>query len=193
VTPGEALVTERLLLDRLTRDDLPALHAIQSDPAVWRHHPPGVHESLDDTVELLDAVDRAWRNVELGLRAVRPRGGVELLGTCGVMPFYLGGRRVWNLGFRLAAAVQGRGYGTEAAVATADDLRARHPDDAIIGRVLEHNPASIRVLESAGLSEVRRGPASPDHIAPGGVTATRLVYADRELPVDLADTLLVLG
>jgi RimJ/RimL family protein N-acetyltransferase len=196
---ADTLLTPRLRLERLTARDLPALHAIQSDPAVWRHHPPGVAVERAETEELLASIDTAWRNAGLGLRGVRTRDDAALLGTCGVMPFYLGGRRVWNLGYRLAAPAHGHGYATEAALAVVAEVHERFPGEGIIGRVLEHNPASVAVLEKAGLAVARRGPASPDHLVPagggsaaGGIAVRRL-YADRELPDDLADTLISLG
>jgi len=201
---ADALTTSRLVLDRLTTADADRLHRIQSDPVLWRDDPEGVHQRLEQTLELLDAVDRAWDRVGLGLRAVRQRppdelvagerlgesdvDPGELLGTCGVMPFYFGGRLVWNLGYRLSASAHGHGVATEAAAATMDEMRRLHPEDPVIGRVKSTNSASIRVLEKVGLRELGRTGARDTTDSDA-----RVVFADRGLDDEYARLLIAFG
>ena len=49
------------------------------------------------------------------------------------------------------------------------------PEAPIVAYLLEHNEASRRTAERAGMTQVWRG---PDREVPGGI---RLVYADRTL------------
>lgn len=73
--------------------------------------------------------------------------------------------------------MQGLGYAQEIAAAALE--RARHvaPDRPVVAHLLEHDAASRRTAERAGLRLRWRGPdgGNPDP------DAVRLVHADREL------------
>ena len=63
----------------------------------------------------------------------------------------------WNLYYRLAASVQGRGYATELgrhAIEAAHDV---DPDRPVMAFLLEHNEASRRTIERNGgvLEDIR--------------------------------------
>lgn len=86
----------------------------------------------------------------------------------------------WNLYYRFAPEVQGRGYASELAeiaVRAANDVA---PDRPVVAYMLETNPGSWRVAEKIGLIRIWTGPdeGNPDE------TAVRFVYADR-LDVEL--------
>lgn len=155
-------------------DDLIELHAIYSDPRVWTHFPYARHTDESQTAELIRVWRRSWQEHGLGPWIVRdPQSGAMLgHGGCAVR-----GGFCWNLGYRFAAEAHGRGYATQVARAGTSAARAVRPELPVIAYLLEHNRASARVAERAGLLLRHRGPdaGNPDP------DAVRLIFADREL------------
>jgi RimJ/RimL family protein N-acetyltransferase len=184
--------TARLLLDVAVEADVDDLHAIHADPGSWRHFPGGRHLERAQSAAMVGAGERQFAAHGLGYWSVREAAGppgspghddadaarpVVGRGGCAVpvndeglaMPW-------WNLYYRLAASVQGRGYATELgrhAIEAAHDV---DPDRPVMAFLLEHNEASRRTAEAVGLHLVWRGP-DRDNPDPGAV---RLVYLDRE-------------
>lgn len=172
-------------LSRPTAGDVPALHAILGDPRVWTHYPSLRHTELHRTRGVVERWIAAWERDGLGPWVVREHGAVIGYGGCDLR----GGpndRAFWNLGYRLAAEVHGRGIATAVARRGIDAVRERDRETPIVAYLVEHNAASARVAAKVGLAQVHRGPdaGNPD---PGAV---RLVFSDRPLtPVQLAATL----
>jgi RimJ/RimL family protein N-acetyltransferase len=83
----------------------------------------------------------------------------------------------WNLGYRLAPSVQGRGYGTELAAAAVRQAVTVDPTRPIIARLVEHNTASQRVAIKLGMTLAHR---MPDAGNPNPAVV-RLIYSDRPL------------
>ncbi|HBX80231.1 MAG TPA: hypothetical protein DEH05_03755, partial [Propionibacteriaceae bacterium] len=54
------MLAERLDLRPPRMEDLDALHALYSDPAVWTHLPSGRHEQVDVTLAQLARVLAGW-------------------------------------------------------------------------------------------------------------------------------------
>ncbi|MBD8059186.1 GNAT family N-acetyltransferase [Cellulomonas sp. JH27-2] len=168
------VLTDRLDLRPPLETDLDGLFAVTSDPRLWQHFPTLRHTSPDQTVTRIREWGTSWREAGLGTWAVRERGDERIVGNGGCT---LVRDTFWNLGYRLAVDVQGKGYATELsreAIRRANDLA---PDVPVVAYLLEHNTASARVAERVGLTLVHRAPDSgnPD---PGAV---RLVFADRPL------------
>lgn len=169
----ELVRTGRLTLTRPTADDVEDVFRLYSDPAVWEHFPSRRHTHPGTTAELLDHVDESWEVIGLGSWVARDAEG-RLVGTGGC-DLRLG--LAWNLGYRLARDVWGRGFAQEvirAAVAAAQQVR---PEMAVTAYLLEHNGKSRAAAERAGLDLVWTGPdaGNPDR------DAVRLLYADRSL------------
>lgn len=167
-----------LLLRAVVAEDLPEPYEIHSDPAVWQRHPPGRHTDTSRTVALIEQAEQGWHRYGLdywSIRAVDDPG--RLLGIGGASrrePAALG-VPVWNVYYRLAPHAWGHGYAsTVAGVA----ISAAHQVDAqlpVVANMVEHNSASRRVAERAGLTVCKT-----DHEPGNG--AVRYWYADRELP-----------
>lgn len=169
----ELLTTGRLTLARPAPADLDDVFALHSDPAVWEHLPSGRHTTRARTRVLLESVQESWDAVGLGSWVARdPEGHLVGTGGCDVR---LG--VAWNLGYRLARAVWGRGYAQEITTAATAAARARRPDLPVTAYLLEHNVRSRTAAERSGLELVWSGPdaGNPD---PGAV---RLLFADRPL------------
>lgn len=172
--------TDRLDLYRPTPQDLPGLHAIVSDPRVWEHYPSLRSAELSQTETRLERWMRGWETDGIGSWIARERGRDAIVGHGGLN---LIDGVVWNLGYRFAPEVQGRGLATELARRALE--RARSLDDGrpVVAYLLEHNVASGAVAQKLGLRLVDRGPdaGNPDP------SAVRLIYSTRALtPGELA-------
>lgn len=166
--------TGRLWLDVPVESDVDDLHAIHTDPAVWRHFPSGVFTEREQAGELVRESARQFAEHGLGLWSVReaPEGPVVGRAGCAVPA----GRPWWNLYYRLAPGVHGRGYASEVATASVAAAQEVAPERPVLAYLLEHNVASRRTAERIGLRLVWRGPdrGNPDP------DAVRLVYLDRD-------------
>lgn len=174
MTDHRHIDTDRLHLDAPTADDLPALFAIYSDPAVWTHIPTLRHTEVAETRRMLDGWIASWGRDGLGPWMVRAHDESAVLGHAGCSVRH---DAFWNLGYRFAADTHGHGYATEAAIAAVATARDVRPDLPVVAYLLEHNVASMKVAEKVGLQLRHRAPdaGNPDP------DAVRLVYADREL------------
>lgn len=173
--------TARLQLDPPREEDLEELHRIYSDARTWTHLPSGRFTDLATTREALAGWLDDWRREGLGAWVARENGIVVGHGGCAVRQGVF-----WNLGYRFAPEVQGRGLATELARAAVDAAREHRPELPVVAYLLEHNPASAAVAEKVGLALRHRGldAGNPDP------SAVRLVYADRELSeAELAATM----
>ncbi len=142
--------TSRLRLRALVRDDLGALHAINSreDVARWLYWEP---RSEDDIRKLLDAqIARTRDEPETGVMLAvelaetgEPVGQVSLR----VTPEH----RQGELGFIFHPDHHGRGYATEAAEAMLALAFGTYDLHRVYGRLEPRNVASARVLERLGM------------------------------------------
>lgn len=170
--------TGGLILRAVTADDLAALHEIHADPAVWTHFPAGRHADIDRTKRMVDTIVEAWQRDRLGYWTARAEAEPErVVGIGGVRRTQHTGLlgEVWNVYYRLSPAVHRHGHATELArtgIAAAAEVDPTLPVAAFL---LEHNVASRRTAERAGLT-LRRAEPDPD------VAGTRLWFADRALP-----------
>ena len=166
--------TARLWLDLPTEADVDDLFAIHSDPESWRHFPVGLHRSRQQAVEMVAQSEQQFALNGLGYWSVRDQPGGPVVGRCGcTIPT---GRMWWNLYYRFASSLHGRGYATEAAVRALDAARDVQPDRPVLAYLLEHNTASRRTAERLGMRLFWRGPDRPNP----DPDAIRLVYVDRE-------------
>ena len=69
--------------------------------------------------------------------------------------------------------------------------RRAEPDAPVTARVLATNPASIRVLDHVGLTQVWRGAPRDRTLAAADVE--RIVFSDRRLSAETRDGLIALG
>jgi RimJ/RimL family protein N-acetyltransferase len=166
---------ERLDLRPVAGDDLAALHALHSDPAVWTHFPAGRHTSVQRTARFVAEAAQSWARDGLGYWSVRLAGDGEAGPVVGVGGCAVRDDDRWNLYYRFAPRVWGSGLATELAVAAIEAAGRVRPELPVVAYLLEHNEGSKRTAERAGMSLVWRG---PDAAVPDGI---RLVYADRPL------------
>nr|WP_314141847.1 GNAT family N-acetyltransferase [uncultured Rhodococcus sp.] len=175
--------TSRLDLDEPVATDLDALYAICSDPRSWTHFPSLRHTDPSVTQRMLQGWGEQWHRDGLSTWIVRERGSFTVRGYGGCSKRQ---NAFWNLGYRLHPDVQGNGYAAEMCEIAVECAHRTRPELPIVAYLLEHNVASARVAERAGLELITRGPdvGNPD------ADAVRLVYADRSLTADQVDVVL---
>jgi ribosomal-protein-alanine N-acetyltransferase len=168
--PGEpVLATERLVLRRLTIEDLDDLAAIYADPQVRRYFPEGTLTYEETREELEWIIDVYYGRYGYGLWATIDKGSGRFIGRCGLLPWKVvpgqdGGRALAGpdeypdeageveveVAYLLAADAWGRGLGTEVARA----IVAYASEHLGISRLIclpdPENEASRRVAGKAG-------------------------------------------
>lgn len=169
--------TERLRLRPFTRDDLPALAPICADPEVMRHTLAGPW-SDERTLRFLEQRCIAGQAADgYSPWAVVRREDERLLGFCGLLPQVVEGLEELEIGYRLARDAWGRGYATEAAVASRDFARDVLLRQRVISLIQPANVASARVAEKVGMTPEREARFKDVHVvvwsmrlqAPGSV------------------------
>ena len=178
------VTTPRLRLDAVTADDVDALHVVHADPRTWEHLPSGRHTERSATELLVLRFVGDWSVHGLGYWAVRDLAhpacaDAPVLGVGGCAPRRSDDGRAlaWNVYYRLAPQAWGSGYAREITAAGRAAAAEVDPGLPVVAYLLEHNHASRRTAERAGLQQVWRGPdaGNPDP------AAVRLVYADRDV------------
>ena len=166
--------TARLHLDVAAEGDEDDLFAIHSDPASWTHFPVGRHTDRSQTPEMVTLSERGFAVNGLGYWSIREVADGPVIGWGGCSAPT--GRPWWNLAYRFAQSVLRRGYATEVAARSIEAAHDVAPDRPVLAYLLEHNVASRRTAEKAGLQLVWRGPDRPNP----DPDAIRLVFLDRE-------------
>ena len=147
------ILTPRLVLRDFTPDDLPALHALLSDPEVMRFSVAGPSPSLEATRAILEGHLASYATYGIGKWSVALRATGEMIGYCGVaMEPVHDLTPEPELGYRLFPQFQGQGYATEAAKAALVHCLTLVGLPRILGIVEPENAASARVLIKVGMT-----------------------------------------
>jgi ribosomal-protein-alanine N-acetyltransferase len=176
VRPGSddasvVLRTERLLLRRLSMDDLEALAAIYVDPEVRRFFPEGTLTREETREEIAWMLEVDYPKYGYGLWATVLRDTGALIGRCGLLPWPVAeseraalglappeerptpGRLVEvEVAYLLAKEHWGRGLATEAARAVAAFGFATLDITRLICLIDEENVASLGVATRIGMT-----------------------------------------
>jgi RimJ/RimL family protein N-acetyltransferase len=140
---------ERVRLRWLEASDVDAIHAVFSDPAAmryWSHEP---FKRIEQAHDYLESIRHGFLEDRLFQWGVARRGDDAVLGTVTLAQIDRANRRA-EIGFALAPAHWGQGYGREAVA-----LALAHAYGALalarIGADVDpRNTASLRLLESLG-------------------------------------------
>jgi ribosomal-protein-alanine N-acetyltransferase len=169
--PMQSILTERLELRPLTRQDAVALQSFRGHPNAVRYLSHGALTAEQTGQLLADLLTRA----ELSTAEWFHFGWAIALRSTGTV---IGDGRTWNtaepplpgsipsrfasLGYLLHPDHHGKGYGREAAGALVHWLFTRRGTDAVYAGVYEPNTASRRLLENLGFVQDRYFTASQD-------------------------------
>jgi len=146
------LETPRLLLWRLTLDDLDALAALYSDPEVRKYFPEGTLTYAETKEELEWITDVYYGQYGYGLWATILRETGEFIGRCGLLPWTLDRRFEVEVAYMLARAHWGRGLATEAAQGIVDYAFNQLHFTRLICLIDADNAASQNVARKLGMS-----------------------------------------
>lgn len=142
---SDEIRTERLLLRRASLDDVPAMHAIMSDPVAMRFWSTPPHVLLAETGKWMKSM------VEADLA----KADDFIVTLDGRLIGKLGAWRLPEIGFLLNPTEWGNGYASEALAAY---IRRRRDlgSTELTADVDPRNFASIRLLDRAGFTESGR-------------------------------------
>ncbi|MBK8902172.1 MAG: GNAT family N-acetyltransferase [Anaerolineaceae bacterium] len=144
--------TERLHLRQLVPGDAEALLVVFSDPKVMAGHGTPVHESLVETLRLIDWYTRAFTEKRALRWAITRHSDNTVLGTCGYHEITAYHHRA-EIGYELASAEWRQGIMSEAVRAVVRfglEQMGFHRIEAIVD---PSNPASANLLRKVGFTE----------------------------------------
>lgn len=174
------LETERLILRRFTPDDLELLVELDSDPEVMRHltgGEPTPREEIEREI-LPHWLAYYARGDDHGFWAAIERESGDFLGWFHFRPLKGSPDDEPELGYRLRRAAWGKGYGTEGSRALISKGFAELGARQVLASTYEHNRASRRVMEKAGMRLVRSYRPTAEELALHGVPPTAIWDGD---------------
>jgi RimJ/RimL family protein N-acetyltransferase len=151
VTIPLPIETERLLIRPFAEPDVDSMAEIYGDPQVMRHVCLGVLDR-ERTKAMLEEYRSAQDERGFSTWAVVEKESGTVVGDVGFELYAPTGEP--ELGFTLAAAVWGRGYGLEAARACVEAAFAHLPYSRVVAKVEPENEPSLRVAERLGMHTV---------------------------------------
>jgi ribosomal-protein-alanine N-acetyltransferase len=142
--------TERLLLRRLTEDDIENYYLLFTDPEVTRYLPtrgePIPREQFEGAVE---RGGKHWDTHGYGIWVVCERDTGELIGQCGLR--FLDDVNETEVLYAFARPTWGRGYATEASRAALEWGFDRGLLERVVAYAVPENVASTHVMEKLGM------------------------------------------
>jgi RimJ/RimL family protein N-acetyltransferase len=137
----------------MTPDDLDSMAMLLGDPEVMTYydHPKSRAEAL----AWIEWNQRLYAERGFGLWVLELNEAGAFVGDCGLTPQEVEGIVEIEVGYHVRRALQGRGYGTEAAAACRDYARDTLRLDRLIALIDPGNRASQRVAEKIGLTYER--------------------------------------
>ncbi|MFG1702414.1 GNAT family N-acetyltransferase [Nonomuraea sp. M3C6] len=151
----EVVQTERLVLSRVTADDLISVHEIHSDPRTNVYNPAGPTPDVESSRAMLDLWLADWAERGLGYWAARLVGESRVIGFGGLRRAVLDGDEVLNLYYRFRPSAWGHGYALELVEAA---LRVGEGLGPVVAVIRDINLPSRRVAEKAGMHKDRTIP-----------------------------------
>ncbi|MFC6541136.1 GNAT family N-acetyltransferase [Nonomuraea salmonea] len=147
--------TARLVLSRVTVDDLDAVHEIHSDPRTSVYHPSGPVTDIESSRAMLGLWLDDWDERGLGYWAARRLGDSHVLGFGGLRHAIVDERHVLNLYYRFRPSAWGHGYALELARAALDVGKSV---GTVVAVIRDTNEPSRKVAERAGMRRDRTIP-----------------------------------
>ena len=144
------LVTDRLILRKMTPNDAEAVFTYASDPEVTRYVVWETHRSIEDSKALLDLVTSKYESGGEPEWGIVYKGDHRFVGTCGIVSWEPYHARA-ELGYALSRDYWGRGFVAEAVRAMISFGFKEMNLNRIEARCIAENTASARVMEKAGM------------------------------------------
>ena len=136
--------TNRLIIRRLSPNDIPAFTQLHTDPAVMNMIPAPVMTAEACAKNVLDLIAAyEVQQPELIVWAIILKDARDFIGTCAVVFNFRGGLEI---GYRFNQSFWGKGYASETLRAFLPYLYEKYNPQLIYGRADVRNPGSVRVL-----------------------------------------------
>ncbi|WP_333600233.1 GNAT family N-acetyltransferase [Flavobacterium sp.] len=147
------LETERCYLRELTVNDAPDFYLLNQDEDVIKYTGDKAFANIEEAKSFLQNYDQ-YQKYGYGRWAVIAKSNEAFLGWCGLK--YAPDLDEVDVGFRFFKRYWNQGYATETAQAClAYGFTTLHLD-TIVGRAMEENTASIKVLEKIKMTFVKK-------------------------------------
>ncbi len=148
------LETDRLLIKKITHDDIEGMYTLDSDPEVHRFL--GNHPVLDkdESKRQIESIQLQYEQNGIARWAMIEKSSGDFIGWTGLkyMTELTNGHiHHYDLGYRLIRKYWGKGYATESAKASRDYGFKHLGIDTIYAMADLGNHASIHVLQKTGL------------------------------------------
>ncbi|WP_036548928.1 GNAT family N-acetyltransferase [Nitrincola lacisaponensis] len=143
--------TERLIVRRLSLEDIPALTEILSDPDVMKYSVRGVCDEAA-TRGFIEWCLSCYDTHGVGPWALIEKKNSELIGFCGVGPETVADVEEINLGYRLARRYWNKGLASEVARVVLNYVFEEKLFDSVVVIIEPEHVASLKVAENAGFS-----------------------------------------
>jgi len=176
-TTDMQIETDRLILRRIERNDLPFFTRIHADPDVARYLGHGNPRSADESSSWMDSLLESYAALQLGQIAITLKKDGSLVGRSGVSDLEVettpgpDGRKgcyyfplrapagaarenQLELGYTLDKSAWGSGYAREAVAAVYEYVRRTRPSGVIVSLIRPENERSKRVAQSFGVTYV---------------------------------------
>lgn len=144
-----SIKTRRLFLREFDENDAEPLYHILSHENILRYFPNHAPPSQEKVISLIDKQLEQWEQYGYAWWAVTLPPNSDLLGWCGLQ--FLPETGETEVGYLLGKPWWGKGYATEAALASLAFAFNDLDMDQIIALVHPDNRASIRVIEKIGM------------------------------------------
>ena len=151
-TPIPSIRTPHLVLRPLQEADAGVLHRIYQTEGVLRYFPDPAPPPLEKVQRFITVQQAHWEKHGYGNWGILPEGQAELIGWAGLQ--YLPELDETEVGFLLDRPFWGKGYATEAALASLRFGFEIIKLDHIIALVHPENLASRRVIQKCGMKYV---------------------------------------
>ena len=144
--------TPRLLLRNWQEEDRAFFHEINSDPEVMEFFP--ALRSREESDALMDRIVAMINDDSFGFYALQDKNTGDVVGFTGLMrtdlePFMPKG--VLEIGWRLAKRYWGKGYVTEAALASLAYAFNERGQDEVVSFAVHNNHRSTSVMQRIGM------------------------------------------
>ena len=144
------LATPRLLLRKMTEQDLPAIREILQDEQTMAAYEGAFDEEM--TREWVRRMIERYRTDGFGLWAVELAATQQLIGQCGLTRQHILGADVFEVGYLFNRAHWHRGYATEAASACQSYAFEQLGAERVWAQVRDTNIASMNVAIRLGMT-----------------------------------------
>lgn len=141
--------TERLVFRPFEPGEGQLIYSLNEDPEITRYTGDPVRD-LDHAEEILrEVILPQYSLYNHGRWAVHTKPGMEFIGWCGLK--YQPELDEIDLGYRFMKQAWGKGYASEAAMASIKYGFEKLGLRRIVGRAMPENIASVKVLEKCGM------------------------------------------